>query len=115
MVGGKMAGGDLRPFLSSSEPELELLLQDDGLDLEEKDCRGTHGDARTVIYTDTFYVMLVTGCVTLREHLSFSWTSAGNNGNFRQLSTRLRLAIESLPETLNPKHRSPNVNQTLFE
>ena len=114
MVGGKMAGGDLRPFLSSSEPELELLLQDDGLDLEEKDCRGTHGDARTVIYTDTFYEMLVTGCVTLREHLSFSWTSAGKSGNFRQLSTRLRTAIQSLPENLKLKHQSPNLSQISF-
>ena len=44
MVGGKMvgkmAGGDLRPFFSSSEPQLEHLLQDDDLDLEEEGCRG---------------------------------------------------------------------------
>ena len=70
MVGSKMAGGDLRPFLSSSEPELELLLQDDDLDLEEEDCRG--GDARTVIYTDTFLYMRMTGWVTCREHFSVS-------------------------------------------
>ena len=107
-----MAGGDLRSFLSSSDPELELLSEDDDLDLEEEDCRG--GDARTVIDTDTFLEMLVTGWVTLREHLSFSWTIAGKSGNFRQLSTRLRTAIQSLPENLKLKHQSPNLSQISF-
>ena len=42
----------------------------DDLDLEEEDCRG--GDARTVIYTDTFLYMRMTGWVTCREHFSVS-------------------------------------------
>ena len=77
------------PSHSSPEPELELLLEEDDLDLEvirdgddvsqitiDKDCSDMV--MRTVFYTDTF--LLATGWLTLREHFSVSWPSAGNSG-----------------------------------
>ena len=66
----------------------------------------------TIFYVGTFLEMLVTGWVTLREHSSVSWPSAGNIEML--FSASLVFDSHALPGTLNLRHRSLNLNQSLL-